>query len=292
MNPIEGKVLGKQVSHPKKYSPEILVNVPRKLNREQYEIDNKNLPFVGLDAWHAYELGFLTEKGLPVVGLLKIVYDCQSEFLVESKSLKLYLNSFNMARYGNNSSEGINIVQQIIKKDLSNLLQTQVEVFFHQSNNYHQFDFEDYTLLEKLPEVESTEFITYKENKSLLHGEILNENIEYKLSTNLIRSNCKITHQPDWGSAFIYIDSKYKINEIALLKYLVSIRDENHFHEEICEMIYKRLLDKFNPKYLMVACLYTRRGGIDICPIRANKQELLQSNICKADILTKQAFRQ
>ncbi len=292
MNHIESKVLGKQISHPREYAPEILVAVPRKINREQYKIEEQALPFVGVDAWHAYELGFLTQKGLPVSGVLKIVYACNSEFLVESKSLKLYLNSFNMGRFGANRDEGIAEVLETIKADLTKLLKTDIAIAFHTQYEQDTYDFDDYVLLENEPEADSTAFDEFKENENLLTSTHTNEIYELKVSTNLLRSNCKITHQPDWGSAFIHIKSKHEINKMALLKYLVSIRDENHFHEEICEMLYKRLLDKFEPEVLMVACLYTRRGGIDICPVRANKREHLPPNIINTKLLTKQAFRQ
>ena len=292
MNPIEGKVLGKQISHPREYAPEILVAVPRYLNREQYHIKDDNLPFVGMDAWHAYELGFLTQKGLPVTGVLKVVYSCCSECLVESKSLKLYLNSFNMGRYGQNREEGIEIVLETIKNDLSGLLKTNISLSFHSEYNSGKYDFNDYQLLEALPDADKVSFDIYNEDESLLTGIATESVAEIKVSTNLLRSNCKITHQPDWGSAFIHIKSKYDIDKISLLKYLVSIRDENHFHEEICEMVYKRLMDKFDPEILMVSCLYTRRGGIDICPVRANKKECLPDNIIQSKILTSPSFRQ
>ncbi len=292
MNPIEGKVLGKQISHPREYAPEILVAVPRNLNREQYHIDDNNLPFVGFDAWHAYELGFLTQKGLPVAGILKLVYACDSEFLVESKSLKLYLNSFNMGRYGQNREEGIQFVMETIQDDLSELLKVKVEAVFHKKYSQSVFDFQDFKWLEELPEADLVHFDTYNEDENLLQSTVSEQFHEYKLASNLLRSNCKITHQPDWGSAYIHIKTKHQINGISLLKYLVSIRDENHFHEEICEMLYKRLSDYFEPEVLMVSCLYTRRGGIDICPVRANKKEYLPHHIIQSKVLTSQAFRQ
>ncbi len=292
MNPIESKVLGKQISHPREYAPEILVAVPRQLNREQYHIHEQSLPFIGVDAWHAYELGFLTQKGLPVAGILKMVYACNSQFLVESKSLKLYLNSFNMGKYGNNRKDGIALVLETIKTDLTKLLKTEVELAFYTQYEQNSYDFNDYILLEDEQEANNVSFDVYKENMDLLTSTKTDKTQELKVSTNLLRSNCRITHQPDWGSAFIHLKSKHQIDKIALLKYLVSIRNENHFHEEICEMLYKRLLDKFEPEILMVACLYTRRGGIDICPVRANKKEYLPPNIIRAELLTKQAFRQ
>ncbi len=289
---IEGKVLGKQISHPREYSPEILVAVPRQLNRDQYNITGNDLPFVGFDAWHAYELGFLTENGLPVVGVLKLVYACDNEFLVESKSLKLYLNSFNMGKYGVNRKDGIEKVLSVIKSDLSQLLKTDVNVSFHSSYNQNVFDFGQFELLEEGEFTDSIQFETYKECPDFLISEKTERFNNYHLATHLLRSNCKITHQPDWGSAYIYIKTKHEINKSGLLKYLVSIRDENHFHEEICEMLYKRLVDEFEPEELMVSCLYTRRGGIDICPVRATSSSCLPENIIQASVLTQPSFRQ
>ena len=149
-NLIEGTVLGQSVGHPKKYTPEILVAVPRQLNRDQYQIDANSLPFVGFDAWHAYEISFLTKLGLPVVGVLKIVYSCDSEFLVESKSLKLYLNAFNMEQFGTTSQEGRIEIIEIISNDLSKLLNTQVKAYLHTSSPSSNSDFAEYELLDNM----------------------------------------------------------------------------------------------------------------------------------------------
>ena len=127
---LESKVLGQRISHPTTYDSSILVAIPRKFNRTDYKIDDDALPFVGNDIWHAYELSFLTEKGLPVAGVLKLIIPCSSPCLVESKSLKLYLNSFNMSRYGSSKAEGLELVLACIRKDLSELLSCTVEVSF------------------------------------------------------------------------------------------------------------------------------------------------------------------
>ena len=110
---IENTHLGKQSSYPQRYDPSVLVAVPRILNRKQHGISNAKLPFSGFDVWHAYEFSFLTDKGSPVVGILKIVYPCTSEFLVESKSLKLYLNSFNMDKFGSSKANGIKLTTRL-----------------------------------------------------------------------------------------------------------------------------------------------------------------------------------
>nr|WP_319397943.1 NADPH-dependent 7-cyano-7-deazaguanine reductase QueF [uncultured Carboxylicivirga sp.] len=287
---IEEKFLGKQVTYPQQYAPEMLVAVPRQLNREQYDLQEDNLPFVGLDVWHAYELSFLTENGLPVTGLLKLVYPSDNEFLVESKSLKLYLNSFNMERYGSNPKEGIETVKQIIKKDLNQTLNTEVEVsFFDQQQTSSTFDFKGFELLESCEEASTISFTAFNEAPELLQS---STETELKAGSHLLRSNCKITNQPDWGSAYIYIKGKKTPDKMSLLQYLVSIRNENHFHEEICEMIYTRLWNLFQPNELMVASIYTRRGGIDICPVRASHSKLLKLELTNPEVLSLKLLRQ
>lgn len=286
----EDRFLGKQVSYPQQYSPEMLVAVPRQLNRAQYQLFNQNLPFVGYDAWHAYELSFLTEKGLPVSGLLKFVYSAKNPSLVESKSLKLYLNSFNMDRFGQSRADGLSIVLGMIKKDLSELLDTDVKLsFFNDLPDSSPFDFKSYQTLEDDKLAADLIFENYTEAPDLLQPS--NEK-ELKVSTHLLRSNCKITYQPDWGSAYIYYKGQNAPSKASLLQYLVSIRNENHFHEEICEMIYKRLWDKFKPEELMVSCIYTRRGGIDICPARASHAHLLPDYLLNPDTLSSKLLRQ
>ncbi|MCU4175140.1 NADPH-dependent 7-cyano-7-deazaguanine reductase QueF [Carboxylicivirga sp. N1Y90] len=288
----EDKYLGKQVKYPQQYAPEILVAVPRYLNREQYQLADNDLPFIGLDAWHAYELSFLTVNGLPVTGLLKFVYSCTNPSLVESKSLKLYLNSFNMHRFGNTAKEGLALVLNTIQKDLENLLDTEVKLSFHTSNNQQlPFDFNEYEVLEDVLDVDTINFTDFNEAPQLL-SEAKNKTKEIKIATHLLRSNCKITHQPDWGSAYIYLKGKNTPDLHKLLQYLVSIRNENHFHEEICEMIYKRLWDKFKPEELMLACIYTRRGGIDICPVRASHEHIIPEALCDGHNLSSKLLRQ
>lgn len=287
----ESKYLGKVTAYPKKYAPEVLVPVPRQINRSIYGLAEKNLPFTGVDTWHAYELSFLTKRGMPVTGVLKLIYSASSQFLIESKSLKLYLNSFNMERFGKTPDEGIKDVLNIIKRDIEAVLHTPVEANIFRSRNEKKIDFVGYEILEDLPGMQDTEFNEYSENPNLLKPEI-SEAKELKAATHLLRSNCKVTFQPDWGSAFIYLKGDTVPDKKELLKYLVSIRNENHFHEEICEMIYKRLWDIFSPEKLMVACIYTRRGGIDICPARASHERLLPKNLISPNKLTDKLLRQ
>ncbi len=286
---IEGKFLGKLVSYPKVYDPDLLVAVPRELNRGLYEILDKNLPFVGADAWHAYEVSFLTDTGLPVVGLLKLVYACDNPFLVESKSLKLYLNSFNMERLGETRSEAIQKFEASVKHDLEACLKTTVHLHVIEKDETSEFDFAGFDLLEDEVTAQEIQFSETKEAPSLLR---MAGSGTLKVASHLLRSNCKITHQPDWGSVYIEMQGERIPSKESLLQYIVSFRDEYHFHEEVCEMIYKRLWDIFQPEKLMVACLYTRRGGIDICPVRASHQNLLPANLLNAETLSPCLLRQ
>jgi len=288
----ERKVLGKSVKYPQYYSPEILEAIPRIFNRKMNGIDEQNLPFTGVDVWHAYEFSFLTNKGLPVTGVLKIIFPAESPYIVESKSFKLYLNSFNMERYGNSASEGVLIVIEMIKSDLSKILNCNIQIcFFNNHDKNLPFDFHDFTILENEACSETISFTTYNETPDLL---LLSDNPlnEIKVATNLLRSSCRITHQPDWGSAFIFIKGKKIPSNQGLLKYLVSIRNENHFHEEICELIFFRLKTIFEPEALMVTCIYTRRGGIDICPIRVSNEVLLPENLSCCNQLSSKLLRQ
>jgi len=286
----EDKLLGKNIKYPKEYSPEVLVPVPRSENREKYGINSPSDIFTGYDVWHAYEAGFLTQKGLPVTGLLKILYPALSPYLVESKSLKLYLNSFNMSKYGSDRENGISEFCHIVKQDLSQLLSTKVQVnFISRYPGKTGFDFHDFSRLEDIVNADELKFENFSETPSLLMDA---EGGEIKYSTHLLRSNCKVTHQPDWGSVFIYMKGEVLPTPESLLSYIISFRNENHFHEEVCEMIYKRLWDNFMPEKLMATCIYTRRGGIDICPARASHPGLLPQLLCSVSETTTRLLRQ
>ncbi len=289
----EAALLGKTVTYPKSYCPEILVKVPRRLNREIYGIDKPETLFCGYDSWHAYEASFITANGLPVSGVLKIVYPASSQFLVESKSLKLYLGSMNMTPFGNTPREGITLFTERIRQDLNRLLETRTEIcFHHEAPAACPFDFDGYEILENRPETEQAHFNIYQEHPAYLTENSRESDEELKAGSHLLKSNCKITTQPDWGSIYIRMKAHRLPDKLSLLKYIVSIRNENHFHEEICEMVFKRLTDAYQPEILSVACLYTRRGGIDICPVRANQPQYLQHYLPRTETLTARTFRQ
>lgn len=269
---IASKFLGKKVSGSVNYDPSLLVCVPRCENRSQYNIKNDKLPFEGYDVWHAYEFSTLTENGLPVTRLLKLKYNCNNEYLIESKSLKLYLNSFNMSHFGKTTSECLKICKDVIEKDLSEKLATSVELEFLDNNAERVNIFENFTNLAEQIDETKLKVENFKESPELLKTKPAENITEHYLMFDSLRSNCRVTHQPDFGDAFIYYKSKLRITEESLVKYLSSFRSEFHFHEECCEMIFKRLSDILDKDdELFVCALYTRRGGIDICPVRWSK---------------------
>lgn len=274
--------LGKKSKGSENYDPSLLVAIPREENRKQYNIKNNNLPFKGFDIWHAYEFSTLTQNGLPVTRLLKLKYSCENDFLVESKSLKLYLNSFNMSRFGRNINECLKICKKIIETDLSEKLQTEVTVNFLNNKTTKTQIFKDFENIIKYVDENSLKIEKFKEAPELLKVEKLAQNAEHYLTFDSLRSNCRVTHQPDFGDVFIYYKSQKHITEDSLVKYLSSFRSEYHFHEECVEMIYKRLSDILDKDdELFVCALYTRRGGIDICPVRMS----LNCEINAADLL-------
>lgn len=268
---IASKHLGKKSTGSEAYDPTLLVAVPRSANREQYDIKNDALPFYGYDIWHGYEFSTLTENGIPITRVLKLKYNCNNEYLVESKSLKLYLNSFNMSRFGKTVQEALEISKNLIEKDLSEKLETKVEVNFL-GNKVERIEiYKEFQNLMDFIDETSLKIDNFKEAPELLIAEESQEQ-EYFLTFDSLRSNCRVTHQPDFGDAFIYYKSKKHILENSIVQYLSSFRSEFHFHEECCEMIFKRMQDLLDEDdELFVCALYTRRGGIDICPIRWSK---------------------
>jgi 7-cyano-7-deazaguanine reductase len=257
------------------YSPELLVKVPRYLNREGYGLTSDS--FIGVDTWNCYEVSAITTKGQPVAGMLKIVCPSNSEYHVESKSIKLYLNSFNMTRIADNARDCISGIEARVKRDLDELLETNTTVSFYASDEEGEaLSFEGYRDLGDIVDLDEIDFTAFQSDANQLESYEPDGGLEeLKLKSNLLRSNCRVTNQPDWGDVFIKIKGKKLPTADSLAKYIVSHRTVSHFHEEICEMVYKHLTDAYQPEQLMVACLYTRRGGLDINPVRASHSMLI-----------------
>ena len=271
------------------YAPDLLVKIPRSLNREGYGLTGDE--FKGVDVWNAYEVSAITTKGQPVAGMLKIVCPSDSSHHVESKSIKLYLNSFNMTQIGTTAADCISGIEARVKRDLDELLETDTTVSFYTSElEMDSLSFsEEYVDLGELTNLDELDFTAFKSDASQLEE---NEETECKYKSNLLRSNCRVTNQPDWGDVFIYMKGKKLPAASSLAKYIVSHRTVSHFHEEICEMIFSHLTERFQPEQLMVSCLYTRRGGLDINPIRATHRYLVPEFFTNPEYIIRKTLRQ
>ena len=277
--------LGKTSEYKSIYDNSLLVSEPRQSNRNHLNINESNLPFIGHDIWNGYEVSFLLNHGLPVSAIAKVTYSANSKYIVESKSIKLYMNSFNMEAYQGNIISVLQQLEAVMENDLSKLLETEVRVCVRLTKAIDDamfypslFPTSLYPTLENNIDVTAIKVRGYKEDPSILSWTEGDSNEVQRFHSALLKSNCRVTSQPDWGDVYIHYKGPYQLNQTSLLQYIVSFRDECHFHEEICETIYKRLYDLTKPEELMVSCLYVRRGGIDINPIRANSQELLKQN--------------
>ena len=218
----------------------LLVRIPRSLNRENDKIKNEDLPFFGWDVWHAFEFSFLLSNSYPVTGLLKIIYPCESLYIMESKSLKLFLNSFNFVKFDGNYQTARKRATNKVIEILSNFLNTEVYASFHEKSTQEQNNiFSDYVPLEDSIDLEKENFDIFKQDTSLLQTERCIEPNDFQVSSRSLRSNCRVTNQPDWGDIFIKIVGSRVPSKLSLLKYIISMRQENHFHEEICEHVFE-----------------------------------------------------
>lgn len=279
---------------PDEVDRDLLVGIPRHLNRTQYDIADDNLPFDGIDTWNGYEFSCLLDNGYPLSGWVRWSYTSDTPNIVESKSAKLYLNSYNMAKMGATVDEALYNVEQLLAADFESAIggSVQVKVFVNEESGYKPAFSGSWMQLENIVDVSSIEFDQYNESPDTLKV-VENKQNSFSIMSTSLRSNCRVTNQPDWGDIYIHVKGSKVVTTESLLQYIVSMRKENHFHEEICECVYKRLLDLLDPEELMVGCLYTRRGGIDINPVRANKLELLVKHpITDASVLTSKTMRQ
>ena len=243
---------GLQYETPRQIDPSLL----NPIDRNRYA----PLGTIGFDVWNCYEVSALRDDGIPVVGILRLLYSSFSKKIIESKSLKLYLNSFNMVKLGTTDEDVLKAIEQAVTIDLREALLYAVYV-------------KTYPLFER--------------------GELTPINYVspplFCMHSDLLRSNCKVTNQPDWGD--VYVVSSFEISEDDLNRHVLTYRDKNHFHEEVCERIFNHY--HAEGERLLVTCLYTRRGGIDINPIRATSEHLLEYvNVHNLDFLQKKMPRQ
>lgn len=255
--------LGEKTEYPREYNPKLLYAIPRRGSRETLGIFQP-LPFEGVDIWNAYELSWLNQRGLPQVAIGEIHIPCDSEFIVESKSLKLYLNSINQTVF-----TSIEKVTDLLSEDISVITNSNVTVkLFHPSQIEHT-GFNQYAgiCLDDL----NVEIEHYDIQDDYLR--ISEEQVEESVHSHLLKSNCPVTDQPDWAT--IQIDyTGNQIDHKGLLQYIVSFRNHNGFHENCVERIFTTIMKTCTPKKLSVYARYTRRGGLDINPFRSNDQSI------------------
>ncbi|MBV4368831.1 NADPH-dependent 7-cyano-7-deazaguanine reductase QueF [Erwinia phyllosphaerae] len=259
---LSGLTLGKPTEYHDQYQPSLLQAVPRSMNREPLGLFPDSLPFHGADIWTLYELSWLNAKGLPQVAVGEVSLDARSVNLIESKSFKLYLNSFNQTRFADWGE-----VRATLERDLSACAQGDVSVaLFRLSEIEGQpiGHFNGYCIDEQDIAIDSYTFST-----DYLQQATQSEIVEEQLVSHLLKSNCLITNQPDWGSVQISYRGP-RIQREALLRYLVSFRHHNEFHEQCVERIFNDILRFCQPESLSVYARYTRRGGLDINPWRSN----------------------
>lgn len=241
------------------YDPRLLLPVPRATHRVRIGI-GRVLPFGGVDLWNAYELSWLDPGGKPRVAIATIAFPAQSPCLIESRSMKLYLNSFNQSRFA-----GLRQIAETMRRDLSRACGSGVKVDIMPPEKSGGLVVEE--LEGKLIDGIRAGIARYKPDPSLLsaRGTV----VEEVLTSNLLKSNCPLTGQPDWASLQIRYRGP-RISRTGLLRYIVSFRRHGDFHEHCVERIFMDLLRRCRPERLTVYARYTRRGGIDINPFRTN----------------------
>lgn len=263
--------LGKKSAYDATYNADKLFPIARAAKRLEIGIDPERLPFWGFDSWNHYEVSWLNSKGKPVVAMAEIVYDCHTPYIIESKSLKLYFNSLNNSKF-----TSISEIENTIKSDLSLCLHDDVTVKIHQLGTIKTSPLCESFSGESIDELDVTCSVYSVDPSFLTVGEELVEEILY---SDLLKSNCLVTYQPDWGSVQIHYKGPRIIRE-GLLQYIVSFRNHNEFHEQCIERIFLDVMTRCKPHELTVYGRYTRRGGLDINPYRStNKSKHLLKNI-------------
>ena len=267
--------LGKASAYADQYDPSLLFPLARAPKRAEIGITG-SVPFVGADLWTAFELSWLNERGKPQVALAHITVPCETPNIVESKSFKLYLNSYNNTRFATAQD-----VQARLRADISEAVWRGAETPGTVGVRLvlpEQFDQEplhelDGLLLDRL----DIECDTYQPAPELLRAAMDEAPVSEVLVSHLLKSNCLVTGQPDWGSVRIAYSGP-QIDQERLLQYIVSFRNHNEFHEQCVERIYMDLWTRCKPIKLEVYARYTRRGGLDINPWRTSHPQQLPPN--------------
>ncbi|WP_431225238.1 NADPH-dependent 7-cyano-7-deazaguanine reductase QueF [Serratia sp. L9] len=254
--------LGKPTAYRDSYDASLLQAVPRSMNREPLGLYPDSLPFHGADIWTLYELSWLNAKGLPQVAVGEISLNADSINLIESKSFKLYLNSFNQTNFPDWET-----VRTTLQRDLATCAQGDVSVTLFSVEQLEGSPIA--RLAGECLDQQDISIDSYEFNARYLQGAAGSQLVEETLVSHLLKSNCLITNQPDWGSVQIRYRGP-QIDREALLRYLISFRHHNEFHEQCVERIFNDLLRFCQPEQLSVYARYTRRGGLDINPWRSN----------------------
>jgi 7-cyano-7-deazaguanine reductase len=253
--------LGKTSAYQTQYAPELLFPIPRQQKRDELGLSG-TLPFFGVDIWNAYEVSWLNMRGKPQVAIATVTVPADSPNIVESKSFKLYLNSFNQTRLANTDA-----LLALLRDDLSQAVGSNVHVALTLPEGFGGLKMGelDGLLLDRL----DVEIDGYRPSPELLKANHDEAGVEETLVSHLLKSNCLVTGQPDWASVQIRYAGP-QIDQESLLKYLIGFREHNEFHEQCVERIFMDILRQCKPIKLAVYARYTRRGGLDINPWRAN----------------------
>jgi 7-cyano-7-deazaguanine reductase len=257
---LENSPLGQTTSYKNQYDPRLLFPVARSKQRQNLSMGD-TLPFDGVDIWNGYEFSWLDNHGKPQVALFTMTNPCTSPNIIESKSLKLYLNSFNLSRFATSQEVLANLT-----RDLSQAVGAPVGIALQPLPIIEQSAFAQLPgdCLDDLP-ITVTE---YRVNPRLLQMNTA-VTVSETLHTHLFKSNCLMTGQPDWGSVLVRYHGS-QIVSASLLKYLISYREHAEFHEHCVERVFMDILHQCQPSQLTVYARFTRRGGLDINPFRSN----------------------
>lgn len=267
---VELSLLGKDTQYPTTYQPEILFPISRAQARENYaHIEGI---YKGKDWWHIFEISWLNAKGIPQVAIGRMILPASSPNLIESKSLKLYFNSMNFTQF--DSKE---VFIATVEQDLSKAAEAEVKLAL--------FQVDDLAISQPrgicIDDQEPTNLVNHPDASLLSldeRAETQAENIEVQLFSHLLRSNCPVTGQPDWGTVFIRYQGKKPCYR-SILAYIISYRQHNGFHEQCVEQIFADIWQILKPEKLMVYATYTRRGGLDINPCRVSDESWMPSPI-------------
>jgi 7-cyano-7-deazaguanine reductase len=268
MSTLTASPLGKISDNISKYQPDLLFPIPRKSKRDEIHVP-AILPFAGNDVWNGFEISWLNQKGKPLVAVGEFIFPCESPHIIESKSFKLYLNSFN-----NTEFESLEIVMATMVSDLSVAVGADVYVKLIPVAHFPKHVIETFSGINL--DLQDIACDTYIVTPGYLSTEA--SIVDEVVFSDLLRSNCLVTGQPDWGSVKIHYLG-HKINHAGLLKYLISFRNHVEFHEQCVERIFMDIMTHCQPEKLSVEARYTRRGGLDINPYRSTEKDFRPANV-------------